>query len=76
MGCGSVTLQSILTPIHHKLMKFRKASLEHEGRILESVAEHKAILEAIRTDDKESIDELMLKHIEKARQNVIEAMEN
>lgn len=75
MGCGSVTLQSILTPIHHKLMKFRKASLEHEGRILESVAEHKAILEAIKTDDKESIDELMLKHIEKARQNVIEAME-
>lgn len=76
MGCGSVTLQSILTPIHHKLMKFRKASLEHEGRILESVAEHKAILEAIKTGDKERIDELMLKHIEKARQNVIEAMEN
>ena len=73
-GCGSVTLQSILAPIHHKLMKFRKASLEHEGRILESVAEHRAILDAIVSGNKEKIDALMLKHIEEARKNVIDAM--
>ena len=73
-GCRSVTLQSILAPIHHKLMKFRKASLEHEGRILESVAEHRAILDAIVSGNKEKIDALMLKHIEEARKNVIDAM--
>ncbi|MBO4235813.1 MAG: GntR family transcriptional regulator [Firmicutes bacterium] len=73
-GCGSVTLQCILEPIHHKLMKFRKASLEHEGRILESVAEHRAILEAIKSGNKKEIDALMLKHIEQARKNVVEAM--
>ena len=73
-GCDSVTLQSILEPIHHKLMKFRKASLEHEGRILESVAEHKAILDAIIKKNKKEIDALMLRHIEEARKNVIDAM--
>lgn len=73
-GCGSVTLQSILTPIHHKLMKFRKASLENEGRIMESVSEHKKILEAIKGKEKKKIEELVLKHIENVRKNVMDAM--
>lgn len=74
LASGSVIFQNILTPIHHKLMKFRKASLEQEGRILESVTEHKAILDAIRAKDKKKTCELMLKHIEKARGNVLEAL--
>ena len=73
-GCGSVTLQGILAPIHHKLMKFRKTSLEHEGRIMESVSEHKHILDAIMDNDQEKIDELVLKHIEKVQKNVMDAM--
>lgn len=73
-GCGSVTLQGILAPIHHKLMKFRKASLEHEGRIMESVAEHKNILDAIVANNQEKLDELVLKHIEKVQKNVMDAM--
>ena len=73
-GCGSVTLQGILAPIHHKLMKFRKASLENEGRIMESVAEHKAILDALQKKDKKKIDDLVLKHIENVEKNVTDAM--
>lgn len=73
-GCGSLTYQSILTPIHHKLMKFRKASLENEGRIMESVAEHKAIYEAIKKKKASEIEKLMLKHIENVQANIMEAM--
>lgn len=75
-GCGSVTYQSILTPVHHKLMKFRKASLENEGRIMESIGEHKDIYSAIEKEDLKMVEKLMLNHIENSYKNIIEAMED
>ncbi|MGN1413381.1 MAG: GntR family transcriptional regulator [Anaerovoracaceae bacterium] len=61
--CGSRTFQAILSPIHHKLAKYRKASLEHDDRIFRAVEEHKAILDAIMEKDVKEVENLMQLHI-------------
>ena len=61
--CGSRTFQAILSPIHHKLAKYRKASLEHDDRIFRAVEEHKAIFEAIAEKDVKEVENLMQLHI-------------
>ena len=62
-GCGSVTFETILSPIHHKMMKFRRLSLEHHDRIMDSVAEHRALYEAIKEHDADKTETLILLHI-------------
>lgn len=61
--CGSRTFQAILSPIHHKLAKYRKASLEQDDRIFRSVEEHKAIFDAIAEKDVKEVENLMQLHI-------------
>lgn len=73
--CGSTVLEGILSPIHHKMMKFRKASLENSHRIMDSVHEHQAIYEAIRDGDKNKVDNLMLIHIEHSYNSIKEGIE-
>jgi len=68
--CGSSTFQHILSPVHHKLAKYRKSSLEHDDRIFCSVAEHRAIVEAIEAGDAARAEELMACHLEKACDNI------
>lgn len=70
-GCGSTTYELILSPIHHKLSKYRKASLEKKDRIENSVSEHRQVYEAILRRDKEEVERLMLIHIERAYTSII-----
>lgn len=68
----SSVLQGILSPLHHKIMKFRNASLESdERRTPESIAEHRAILEAIKERDEEKVGELLLTHVNHAYRGVV-----
>lgn len=69
--CGSPTYQSILSPIHHKLAKYRKASLEDPERILRSVEEHRAILEAIQERNTLEVGNLMMLHIGHAFESML-----
>lgn len=69
-GCGSTTFETILTPIHHKMMKFRKLSLESHDRIYDSVSEHRALYEAIRDRDPDKTEELILLHINHSYDNL------
>lgn len=73
--CGSIILEGILSPIHHKMMKYRRASLELEHRIMDSVAEHKAIYDAILEKDHDKVDSLMLVHIEHSYHGAMEVVE-
>lgn len=59
----SITLETILEGVHRKLFKFRMNSIEHENRIDASVAEHKAILEAIRGRDPNAAEAALLTHV-------------
>ena len=70
-ACGSPVFQAILSPIHHRLTKYRKASLDNEGRMLRSVEEHKDVFEAIALRDGDKVEELMMKHIEKAYEGIM-----
>ena len=67
--CGSPVFQSILSPIHHKLLKYRKASLEKSDRSYHSVEEHMAIYEALKAKDRMQVEMLMLEHIRHAYEN-------
>ncbi len=69
-GSGSMILESILTSVHRKMMKFRRVSLENEGRILASVKEHKAILQAFEAHNVELVGSLMAEHVEHAYQSI------
>lgn len=68
--CGSPIFQSILSPIHHKLSKYRKVSLAKSNRSSHSVEEHRAIYEAIRAKDKMQVEMLMLEHIRHAYESI------
>ena len=70
-GCGSTIYELILSPIHHKLSKYRKASLEKKDRIENSVSEHRQVYEAILRRDKEEVERLMLIHIERAYTSIV-----
>ena len=61
--CKSPTLQNILTGIHHKLLKYRIASLKIEDRSDHSVDEHLAIYEALRSRDEMRAELVVLQHI-------------
>ena len=69
-GCDSVTFETILLPIHHKMMKFRRLSLESHDRIYDSVAEHKALYEAIRDRDSDKAETIILLHIDHSYNNL------
>ena len=69
-GCGSTTFETILSPIHHKMMKFRRLSLESHDRIFDSVAEHKALYEALHDRDSDKAETIILLHIDHSYNNL------
>ena len=70
-GCGSVTLQSTLVPLHRKAQKFRRASVEKVARAQESVAEHRRICNAILAGDGKAAEMAMNDHIMHARTSML-----
>lgn len=73
--CGSTTFETIMSPIHHKMMKFRRISLERPHRIVDSVAEHRAIYDAIAEKDIDKLETIMLIHIDHAYNSIMEGSE-
>lgn len=70
-GCGSVPMNFTLVPLHRRVMKFRKVSLSKGSRAAEALAEHKAIYEAIASHDADRAETLMSRHVEKARDRIL-----
>ncbi len=70
-SCGSTVLASVLLPLHKKAQKYRKASVSNGSRAGESVAEHKAILEAILKRDGEEAEQRTVEHILNAKESVL-----
>ncbi len=70
---GSRVLNRVLSPIHHKVMRYRRASLEqHEGRAVQSVGEHRAIYDALAAHDPDAVEEALQIHVANAFQNALE----
>ena len=71
---GNRMLYKILTELHRNIRTYRKLSLTMPGRLEASIKEHKEILEAMLAGDGERADELTSLHIQRAMNNMVEAM--
>ena len=58
-------------PLHKKVQKYRKTSVENESRATQSAREHRAIFEAIAAHDAQKAEEFTVKHIENAANHIL-----
>ncbi len=63
---GSRMIEQTLSELHHKIGVWRAKSLNDPVRVRESVAEHRAILNALFSGDVELADTLVSQHVERA----------
>lgn len=71
VGTGSHIFAETLASLHKKLVKYRRASIEHIGRAAKSIEEHKAIYNALSARDAENAVKLMNEHIANARDSIL-----
>lgn len=64
-------LRTMLSSFHNYIKRARDLSVKAEGRAEKSVAEHRAILDAIRSKNGELAERLTADHIKNARDNLI-----
>lgn len=70
--CGSMMLRDTLAPLHRKLQKFRRLSIERAGRAEKSVQEHREMYEAIAEGRTQDAEQLMNDHIFNAMKTIID----
>ena len=63
---GSAVLSDVLIPLHRKIQKYRRASVSNNSRAEASVAEHRAIFEAIAAKDSKAVKKLFDEHLANA----------
>ena len=68
--CGSEMLQSTLSEFHHKVLRYRKISVEHPDRAHIAVKEHADILAALEQHNADEAERLTVLHIENAKQSM------
>ncbi len=69
---GSTIFYDVLMPLHKKILKYRKASVSDSSRAAASVAEHRAIYEAIASHDGELASKLIIEHLNNAYKHISE----
>ncbi len=67
-----VVLMDTLRPLHRKTQRYRRSSYSVADRRQKSISEHKAICQAICTQDAALAETLMCRHIENAKKIMIE----
>ncbi len=69
--CGSTVLYDTLMPLHKKVQKYRRASVENHERALQSAREHRAIFEAIEKHDAALAERYTTDHIVNANNHIL-----
>ena len=72
---GSAVYVDTLMPLHTKIQKFRKASVDSTGKAVKSVEEHRAVLDAIASHDEAAAEKAMTEHIRSAGNRLYEYFE-
>ncbi len=67
---GSAVFYDVLMPLHKKILKYRKASVTDSSRAEASVAEHRAIYEAIAAHNGELASRLIIEHLNNAYNHI------
>ena len=73
---GSTIFYDILVPLHKKVQKYRKASLESKSRASQSVKEHRDIYEAVANADPQLASEYAKIHVKNAYNHIIEGKDD
>lgn len=68
---GSAVYYDTLMPLHTKVQKVRKRSVEDASRAADSTAEHRRILDAIAAHDQDAARQAATEHVIKARDHII-----
>ena len=68
---GSVALYDVLLPLHKKVQKYRKASVQNESRAESSLREHRQIYEAICAGDASAAEQAMTAHVNNAMMHIV-----
>lgn len=69
--CGSTVLYDTLMPLHKKVQKYRRASVENNARAQQSAKEHRAIFEAIEAKNAQLAEQHTFEHIANARDHIL-----
>ncbi|MBQ9805022.1 MAG: GntR family transcriptional regulator [Clostridia bacterium] len=69
--CGSTVLHDTLMPLHKKVQKYRKASVEDNSRAQQSAREHRAIYEAIASRNAPLAEQYTTEHIVNANNHIL-----
>lgn len=69
--CGSSVLYDTLMPLHKKVQKYRRASVENNSRAQQSAREHRAIFEAIEAKQPSLAEQYTLEHITNAAKHIL-----
>lgn len=68
---GSTVYNDALIPLHKKVKKYRKVSVENSSRAEQSAREHRAIFEAIEKRDPQLAEKYTVDHILHARDYIL-----
>ena len=68
---GSTAFYDTLVPLHKKIQKYRRASLESSSRATASVAEHRKIYEAIEAKNTALAAKYASEHVENAYKHIM-----
>lgn len=72
---GSTVIYDTLTPLHKKVQKYRKSSVENEDRAAHSLKEHREILAALEAHDGELAKKMVTEHVVNAYNNIMKEEE-
>lgn len=72
---GSTVIYDTLTPLHKKVQKYRKTSVENEERAKLSLKEHREILAALEAHDAELAQKMVTDHVVNAYNNIMKEEE-
>ena len=68
--CGSRVLSDLLSDLHRKVQRFRRASVENPDRARAAVKEHAEILDALKNHDRDRAERLAVAHISNAWKSI------
>ncbi len=69
---GSTVYYDTLMPLHKKVQKHRKKSVENNSRAVSSLEEHRKIFDAVAARDPQNARRAMIAHVENARNHIIQ----
>ncbi len=68
---GSAPLCDTLLALHKKILQYRRASVSDSSRAVQSLAEHRAICNAVLAGDAAQAEALTIEHVKNARDHIL-----